>query len=196
MRLDNLPKNAAQSTPQSGPQSAPQTGDAPRGSLVALLRRHEGVRARLYQDSLGYWTIGVGHVVDRRKGGWCDDGLAQRLNAHGFCLSERVINAYLADDLAEAEQTIWDLLSPPAGLINQPGYEALVSMAFNLGRGGFAGFKRRGRRLRRVIGNAPMMSCWIAAGQSKCQTVRVTLPAPFSPGRHRADAKLRIRSFL
>lgn len=137
-----MPKNAAQSPPQSAAQSPPQAGDAPRGSLLALLRRHEGVRARLYQDSLGYWTIGVGHVVDRRKGGWCDDGLAQRLNAHGFCLSERVINAYLADDLAEAEQTIWDLLSPPAGLINQPRYEALVSMAFNLGRGGFAGFKK------------------------------------------------------
>ena len=52
------------------------------------------------------------------------------------------MNAYLADDLAEAKQTIWDFLSPPAGLINQPRYEALVSMACNLGRGCFAGFKK------------------------------------------------------
>ena len=138
MRLDNLPKTPL--NPPSNLALKPATRRAARWWRWCTAMR--GVRARLYQDSFGYWTIGVVHVVDRRKGGWCDDGLTQRLNAHGFCVSKRVMNAYLADNLEEAEQTIWDLLSPPAGLINQPRYEALVSMAFNLGRYGFAGFKK------------------------------------------------------
>jgi lysozyme len=29
----------------------------------------EGERFSAYQDSLGYWTIGVGHLIDTRKGG-------------------------------------------------------------------------------------------------------------------------------
>lgn len=29
----------------------------------ALLQFHEGVRLKAYKDSLGYWTIGVGHLL-------------------------------------------------------------------------------------------------------------------------------------
>ena len=32
-----------------------------------LLRFHEGERLRAYQDSLGYWTIGVGHLLPRPR---------------------------------------------------------------------------------------------------------------------------------
>src|SRR3546814_2848207 len=41
--------------------------------LVALatkhLNREEGRIPHAYQDSLGYWTIGVGRLIDKRKGG-------------------------------------------------------------------------------------------------------------------------------
>lgn len=39
------------------------------GELAAQLRRDEGERATAYQDHLGFWTIGVGRLVDGRKRG-------------------------------------------------------------------------------------------------------------------------------
>jgi lysozyme len=110
-------------------------------TLLQLIRRHEGVRASLYQDSLGYWTLGVGHLVDKRKGLWCDDELAKKLQANGYRLSENVINAYLEDDLSCAQMTVEARLAPILERLNTARYEALVSMAFNLGRRGFSSFE-------------------------------------------------------
>lgn len=38
-------------------------------ALEATLREAEGEVPYVYQDNLGYWTIGVGRLVDVRKGG-------------------------------------------------------------------------------------------------------------------------------
>lgn len=38
-------------------------------TLEEQLRRDEGEVLHVYQDSLGYWTIGVGRLVDERKYG-------------------------------------------------------------------------------------------------------------------------------
>jgi lysozyme len=38
-------------------------------TLRELLSLHEGRKAEPYKDSLGFWTIGVGHLIDARKGG-------------------------------------------------------------------------------------------------------------------------------
>lgn len=38
-------------------------------TLASLLTSDEGRVPHAYQDHLGYWTIGVGHLIDRRKGG-------------------------------------------------------------------------------------------------------------------------------
>ena len=37
--------------------------------LVRQLKADEGVRAQAYQDHLGFWTIGVGRLIDARKPG-------------------------------------------------------------------------------------------------------------------------------
>lgn len=37
--------------------------------LKEQLIRHEGEVHHAYQDSEGYWTIGVGRLIDRRRGG-------------------------------------------------------------------------------------------------------------------------------
>jgi lysozyme len=37
--------------------------------LVSQLRRDEGEVLHAYQDHLGYWTIGVGILIDQRRGG-------------------------------------------------------------------------------------------------------------------------------
>lgn len=45
----------------------------PLTPLQSLLIKHEGIRHSAYQDSLGYWTIGVGTLIDARMGGKLHD---------------------------------------------------------------------------------------------------------------------------
>jgi lysozyme len=40
-----------------------------RNALKVRLRLEEGEVLHAYQDPLGFWTIGVGHLIDARKGG-------------------------------------------------------------------------------------------------------------------------------
>ena len=40
-----------------------------RTELTRQLRGDEGVKAQAYQDHLGFWTIGVGRLIDARKPG-------------------------------------------------------------------------------------------------------------------------------
>lgn len=40
-----------------------------RTELVRQLKGDEGVIPHAYQDHLGFWTIGVGRLIDKRKGG-------------------------------------------------------------------------------------------------------------------------------
>src|SRR3546814_14026178 len=64
---------------RAGPNTAEAVSKALDGQpdasseLVALatkhLNREEGRIPHAYQDSLGYWTIGVGRLIDKRKGG-------------------------------------------------------------------------------------------------------------------------------
>jgi lysozyme len=38
-------------------------------NIAEQLRRDEGEVLHAYQDKYGYWTIGVGRLIDARKGG-------------------------------------------------------------------------------------------------------------------------------
>lgn len=40
-----------------------------RDMLISQLREDEGLVKHAYQDSKGYWTIGVGRLIDKRLGG-------------------------------------------------------------------------------------------------------------------------------
>jgi len=93
--------------------------------IRALLSLDEGRVAHVYQDSLGYWTIGVGHLVDRRKGGK---------------LPEHIIDALLDWDIAEHKKEL-DAALPWAATLSEVRYAVLLDMAFNLGVSGLLGFK-------------------------------------------------------
>jgi len=97
-----------------------------RVKLWADLERHEGRVAHAYQDSKGYWTIGVGHCIDERLGAG---------------LPEKIIDDLLKYDVNVAEidcvQLVPNFLSLP-----DPVQRGLVEMAFNLGRNGLASFRR------------------------------------------------------
>jgi lysozyme len=88
------------------------------------LRLDEGERLTAYQDHLGYWTIGVGRLIDGRKGG----GISRAESA-----------TLLQHDIERIEQAI-DRALPWASTLDPVRRGALVNMGFQLGVSGLLGF--------------------------------------------------------
>ena len=100
--------------------------------LRAQLIRDEGKVAHAYQDSLGYWTIGVGHLIDKAKGGALPDFIIDTLLEHDIEKHKRELIAALP----------WFTdLDPPRQAV-------LVNMAFNLGTAGLLKFTNTLRAIR------------------------------------------------
>lgn len=93
-------------------------------NLVEQLRRDEGEKLSAYQDHLGYWTIGVGILIDARKGG-------------GITLEE---SAYLLNNRISAKATELSVKLPWFSSLDQIRRAALTNMAFQLGVAGVLGF--------------------------------------------------------
>jgi lysozyme len=91
----------------------------------ALIALHEGRVSHAYQDSLGYWTIGIGHLVDKRKGG--------RLPDH-------IIDALFDFDLEEHTEPLYRA-RPWIAQLDEVRHAVLIDMAFNLGVPGLLTFK-------------------------------------------------------
>jgi lysozyme len=92
--------------------------------LNKQLRLDEGVKESVYQDSLGYWTIGVGRLVDARKGGG---------------LSQEEISYLLDNDITNKSEALFAAI-PWLKTHPEPVQGALVNMAFQLGVKGVLGF--------------------------------------------------------
>ena len=92
--------------------------------IVAQLKRDEGVVPHAYQDSLGFWTIGVGHLIDQRKGGKLPDFIVDVLLEHDI--------EHHGKELFTALPWVKDLDPARQGV--------LINMAFNLGVNGLLGF--------------------------------------------------------
>jgi lysozyme len=61
--------------------------------LVAQLKVDEGFRSSAYTDSLGFWTIGYGRLVDQRKnGGITPDEGAYLLRNDIAAVTERLVD--------------------------------------------------------------------------------------------------------
>ena len=58
------PNNAAPSKPLLAPRSSPTMSEE---ELKKMIAHHEGTRYRPYQDSLGLWTVGIGHLIGDGK---------------------------------------------------------------------------------------------------------------------------------
>jgi lysozyme len=94
--------------------------------LVRQLKGDEGVRSTVYRDSLGFWTIGVGRLVDGSKAG---SGL--RPDEITYLLNNDIDDRINA--LAKALPWFQDLDDARRGV--------LLNMAFQLGTEGLLGFK-------------------------------------------------------
>lgn len=95
-------------------------------NAIQQLRRDENEVLTVYQDSKGFWTIGIGILVDKRRGG----GLLPEESQ--WIIENRV-------KLAVAEMTA-DY--PWFAQLNEPRQAALINMRHQLGRDGLAAFKK------------------------------------------------------
>lgn len=90
------------------------------------LRGDEGFVPYAYQDSLGYWTIGMGTLIDRRKGGGITEDQAKYL-----------ARSKVEKIKAELDEKIpwWRTLSPAR-------QHVLANMAYQLGVEGLLRFRK------------------------------------------------------
>lgn len=93
--------------------------------IYEQLKQDEGEVLHVYQDHLGYWTIGVGILVDKRKGG----GL--RPEESEFIFRNRL--QLLRRDVASK--------IPFFSNLNEARQGVLLNMAYQMGPHGLLGFK-------------------------------------------------------
>ena len=93
--------------------------------LLEMLKRHEGVRSKVYLCSAGYETIGVG----------------RNIAASGIGLSDDEIDYLLENDI---ERVIKELSSeyPWFNSLDDVRKDAMIDISFNLGATRLRGFKR------------------------------------------------------
>lgn len=93
--------------------------------LKKQLIRDEGVVEHAYQDHLGYWTIGVGRLIDKRKGGK---------------LRPNEIEFLLENDITDREQELTKRI-PWFTKLDKARQGVLLNMSFQMGVEGLLGFK-------------------------------------------------------
>ena len=119
-------------------------------SLEDQLILHEGLKLKAYRCPAGYWTIGVGRNLEAKSLSrgeqqyilGCDGLTPQQvidlLKKRGITKEEALM--LLAHDIEDCEQDLkqfdwFDRLDPVRKKV-------VIDMRFNLGPGGFRGFKR------------------------------------------------------
>jgi lysozyme len=104
-----------------------------RGAVNALslseqglhaIRQHEKLREKTYFDQAGHKTIGYGHKL-----------LPGEEKQYTGPIDEKTATALLAKDVAAAEAAVRRVVKTP---LSQQEYDALVSLAYNIGQNGFA----------------------------------------------------------
>lgn len=96
-----------------------------RDKLIEELRSDEGEVLHAYEDHLGFITIGVGRMIDKRKGG----GISREESAY-----------LLSNDIARIEAEL-DRRIPWWRNLSDNRQRVLVNMAFQLGVAGLMGFR-------------------------------------------------------
>lgn len=94
-------------------------------NLIRQLRDEEGEVLSAYPDHLGFLTIGVGRLIDKRKGG----GITSEESAYLLCNDIAKVNSQL-----DAKLPWWRKLDEARQAVIQ-------GMAFQMGIGGLLGFK-------------------------------------------------------
>jgi len=86
-----------------------------KNKVRELIKLHEGIRLEAYKDSLGYWTIGVGHLLPKGTD-WA-----------GYTITEATAYTLLDFDMAKHMPPSW------AHPLDEVRYAVIWDMCFNLG---------------------------------------------------------------
>lgn len=132
----------------------------------ALIEAREGVRLKAYRDAVGIWTIGVGHT----------SAAGPPAVVAGLSITPAQAGDILAQDLAQFERAVEAAVTVP---LADHEFDALVSLAFNIGADAFA----RSTLVRRLnagdrAGAAEAFLMWANAGGK-----------PILLGRRKAERK-------
>ena len=92
---------------------------------IEFIRQLEGEKLTAYPDIVGIWTIGVGHT------GFVDG----KPVARGMAITKEKSKEILTADLKHFESAVNDAVKVT---LTQNQFDALVSLAFNIGEGAFA----------------------------------------------------------
>jgi len=129
------------------------------GQLIEMIKRHEGVKDKVYKCSQGYETIGVGRNIS-------DSGLG---------LSQDEIDYLLHNDLERCDMELKDSYYWYGGL-NKARRDAMVDICFNLGITRLRGFVKALEAMSReqfdIAAAAFMDSLW--GKQVGCRAEEVT----------------------
>jgi len=107
--------------------------------LKKELRDDEGERLIAYKDHLGYWTIGVGHLIDPMRGANPSPfGIDLR---HGTPIT-RSQSSQLLDQDIKAKAAGLDAVAPWWRRLSENRQRVLMNMAFQLGVAGVMNFKK------------------------------------------------------
>lgn len=126
-------------------------------SGIDLICNFEGKRLTAYDDGVGVWTIGFGTTVypngiKVKKGDTCTEAQAK---------------AYMAHDLKKFERTVNSTVKVP---VNQNQFDALVSLAYNIGTDAF----KKSTLVKKLNANdihgaANQFDVWVNAGGKRMQ---------------------------
>ena len=146
--------------------------------------RHEGRRVRngrhvAYQDHLGHWTIGFGHLCRKNE---FPDGL-----------SEAEAEWLFRHDWQSCRQAVFRLMDANDVILKPEGHPAsvrfgvLTEMAFQLGAGGLKKFRRMWRALSKddyPAAAAEMLdSKWRKDTPNRCETLAAIMRAGVDSGK-------------
>lgn len=93
---------------------------------LATLIAREGRRLTAYKDSVGVWTIGIGHTA----------AAGSPAPKAGMTITAAEADAIFARDIVQYEQAVWSAIEAP---LADHQFDALASICYNIGQSGFAG---------------------------------------------------------
>lgn len=103
-------------------------------NLVQQLTRDEGRKLNAYKDSLGLWTIGVGHLIDPSRGAHPPKGMKMPNGVidTACSITSEQCDALLSEDIAEHTAALHKAL-PWVTDMDAVRHAVLVNMTFNMG---------------------------------------------------------------
>lgn len=100
-----------------------------------LLAQWEGYKKKVYKDSAGKLTIGVGHLLTQKEISSGQIVINGEPVSYKNCLTDENVIDLLGQDLIRFEQDVDRTIKVS---LNQNQFDALVSFAFNVGDGAFS----------------------------------------------------------